>query len=38
MKGQVAKLSEMLPAYYEARGWDNTGIPTDEKLQELGLV
>jgi aldehyde:ferredoxin oxidoreductase len=28
----------MLDEYYEARGWDvNTGIPTKEKLQELGL-
>jgi aldehyde:ferredoxin oxidoreductase len=29
---------DMLQAYYEARGWDpETGIPTDEKLHELGL-
>jgi aldehyde:ferredoxin oxidoreductase len=36
MKGNVAKLSEMLPEYYKLRGWDN-GIPTKEKLNELGL-
>jgi len=27
----------MLDEYYEARGWDKNGIPTPEKLQELGL-
>ncbi|MGV9202790.1 MAG: aldehyde ferredoxin oxidoreductase family protein [Promethearchaeia archaeon] len=29
---------KLLSGYYEARGWDKeTGIPTDEKLKELGL-
>lgn len=27
----------MLDEYYRLRGWDNDGIPTDEKLKELGL-
>jgi len=28
----------MLDYYYEFRGWDKeTGIPTEEKLEELGL-
>ncbi len=36
-KGQVSKLSVMLPEYYEARGWDNNGAPTKEKLQELSI-
>mgnify|MGYP005854197795 CR=1 FL=1 len=36
-KGGVTKLAEMLPAYYEVRGWDQQGVPTAEKLQELGL-
>lgn len=38
-QGQVvAKLDEMLDAYYEFRGWDKkTGKPTPEKLKELGL-
>ena len=28
----------MLDAYYEERGWDiKTGIPTKDKLTELGL-
>lgn len=36
-KGRTSRLSEMLPLYYEARGWDEDGVPTDEKLAELGL-
>lgn len=36
-KGGVTRLAEMLPLYYEARGWDAKGIPTVEKLKELGL-
>ncbi|MFO8020201.1 MAG: aldehyde ferredoxin oxidoreductase family protein [Promethearchaeia archaeon] len=29
---------KLLSGYYETRGWDTeTGIPTDEKLKELGL-
>jgi aldehyde:ferredoxin oxidoreductase len=35
-KGRVVDLHEMLPAYYEYRGWPN-GIPSEEKLAELGL-
>ena len=30
-------LDKMLDEYYELRGWDKDGIPTDEKLKELGL-
>jgi aldehyde:ferredoxin oxidoreductase len=36
-KGSLAKLSILLPEYYKERGWEN-GIPTEEKLKELGLV
>lgn len=36
-EGQVIRLSEMLPEYYEARGWDKSGAPTSQKLTELGL-
>lgn len=36
-EGWVSKLSEMLPLYYEARGWDTSGVPTDSKLSALGL-
>ena len=37
-KGYVCKLGEMLPEYYQLRGWDSEGIPTEEKLKELGLA
>jgi len=36
-KGLVCKLGEMLPEYYKLRGWDENGVPTGEKLAELGL-
>lgn len=36
--GSVVELEPMLDEYYEAHGWNmNTGIPTREKLNELGL-
>ena len=31
------ELDLMLDAYYEARGWSNDGVPSMEKLEELGL-
>jgi len=37
-KGQVVRLGEMLPEYYRVRGWDENGVPTPEKLAELGLT
>jgi len=38
-KGQVVELKPMLDDYYEARGWNKeTGIPTREKLEGLGLM
>jgi aldehyde:ferredoxin oxidoreductase len=36
-KGNVHRLSELLPEYYANRGWDNGGIPTSERLAKLGL-
>lgn len=36
-KGYVVKLDEMLPEFYQLQGWDKNGIPTPEKLAELGL-
>jgi aldehyde:ferredoxin oxidoreductase len=36
-QGKVSHLEEMLAEYYLARGWNPEGIPTDEKLRELGL-
>jgi len=37
-KGSVNRLPEMLPIYYERRGWDASGVPTDARLRELGLA
>jgi len=37
-KGKVVPLDKMLPEYYRLRGWDSNGVPTPEKLKELGLA
>lgn len=31
------KVNRLLDEYYELRGWNQNGIPTEEKLRELGL-
>lgn len=36
--GTVVDLETMLNEYYQIRGWDENGVPTDEKLAELGLA
>jgi aldehyde:ferredoxin oxidoreductase len=36
-KGLVNKLPEMLPKYYEARGWDSNGMLKPETRTRLGL-
>jgi aldehyde:ferredoxin oxidoreductase len=39
-KGQVverAAFEKMLNEYYQCMGWDNNGVPTEEKLKELGI-
>ena len=36
-KGHVMRLSELLPEYYELRGWGTDGIPTEERKTLLGL-
>jgi aldehyde:ferredoxin oxidoreductase len=36
-KGQIVHLDVTLPEYYKLRGWSDTGIPTEAKLQELNL-
>ena len=36
-KGMVNNLHEMLPKYYEVRGWTEQGVPTDETRQRLSL-
>jgi len=40
-KGQKTEweaVEKLLDMYYEQRGWDSNGIPTKEKLAELGLA
>ena len=37
-KGRVNRLSEMLPEYYDLRGWTRDGDPTDAKLAQLGIL
>jgi len=36
-KGKVVELDTMLKEYYELRGWDEEGVPTEEKKAELSL-
>jgi aldehyde:ferredoxin oxidoreductase len=36
-KGQVVELDMMLDDYYTLMGWDKIGIPTMQRLSELGL-
>jgi aldehyde:ferredoxin oxidoreductase len=36
-KGSLVDLEPMINEYYSARGWDESGLPTIEKLTALGL-
>ena len=36
-KGHVVELEQMLPEFYRLRGWDENGVPTEEKLVSLGI-
>jgi aldehyde:ferredoxin oxidoreductase len=36
-KGCVSHLDQMLPDYYQLRGWDESGVPTEEKREQLSL-
>ena len=36
-KGKVSMLAQMLPKYYDVRGWDADGRPTAATKQRLGL-
>ena len=36
-KGLVVRLQEMLDEFYELRGWDQNGVPTPKKLEQLGI-
>ncbi len=38
IKGRIPPYDLMLKHYYEVRGWDENGIPTEQKLKELGLI
>jgi len=35
--GRLRDFEGMLDRYYRLRGWDSRGVPTEEKLRELGL-
>lgn len=35
--GQVVELDKMLPEYYKLRGWRSDGVPSRERLEQLGL-
>jgi len=37
-KGQVFEQDQLLPRYYDVRGWDKNGVPRTEKLEELGIL
>ena len=37
-KGRKVNLEPLLDKYYKHRGWDNDGIPSKEKLEELELT
>jgi len=37
-KGNVHRLPELLPEYYKERGWNEQGLPTEEKLAELAIA
>ncbi len=37
-KGQIVELEPMLKEYYSYRKWNENGIPTEEKLEELGIL
>ncbi|WP_187143740.1 aldehyde ferredoxin oxidoreductase family protein [Bacillus tuaregi] len=36
-KGKVTELDTMLPEYYSLRGWDEEGVPSEDKKEELSL-
>ncbi len=37
-KGVTVHLDQMRPTYYKTRGWDEQGVPSKQKLAELGLA
>ena len=37
-EGNVVPLEEMLDRYYQLRGWTGDGVPSEEKLKDLGII
>jgi aldehyde:ferredoxin oxidoreductase len=37
-KDKIVPIKEMLSGYYNVRGWDENGVPTKKKLEDLGLI
>jgi aldehyde:ferredoxin oxidoreductase len=37
LNGRKENLRELIQVYYRARGWNTSGIPTPETLQQIGL-
>jgi len=37
-KGHIHRLPELLPGYYKERGWDEQGLPTEDKLTQLQIA
>jgi aldehyde:ferredoxin oxidoreductase len=37
-KGHIHRLGELLPDYYKERGWDEQGLPTEDKLAQLQIA
>jgi len=37
-KGLVSGIDKMKPEYYDLRGWDQSGVPSKETLERLGLL
>jgi aldehyde:ferredoxin oxidoreductase len=38
LKGETFELDRLLDDYYALRGWDSNGIPTQERLERLGIT
>ncbi len=36
-RGRVVRLDQLMDEYYMVRGWDEDGVPGQEKLKELGI-
>ncbi len=36
-KGGICYINKMLAQYYQLRGWDDKGIPTEQKIKEMDL-